>query len=60
MGGVINMSSLKFNKVYEVVSGSFKGEIGLLQAGIACGVVWLKTGLDSRILVSIDQIELVK
>ncbi len=50
---------LKLGSVYRVTGGSFKGSLGLLQAGFSkAGILWLKTGIDCRILVSIDQIEL--
>lgn len=55
-----DMTSLEFGGVYEVVSGSFKGDCGLLQAGFTCGILWLKTGTNCRVLVTKEQIKLVK
>ena len=54
------MHSLMIGSVYEVVSGSFKGSMGILQAGLGGSVLFLKTGIDSRILVTGTQIKPVK
>jgi len=50
---------LKVGATYEVIGGSFKGSFGLLEAGFSnAGILWLKTGLNCRILVTQDQIKL--
>lgn len=47
------------NTVYVVTSGAFKDQIGLLESALSGGVFWLKTGIDTRILVSESQIEIL-
>jgi len=50
---------LKVGATYEVIGGSFKGSFGLLQAGFSnSAVLWLKTGVNCRILVTKAQIKL--
>jgi len=42
--------------IYEVVNGAFKGDFGLLQPSLLQGTFFLKTGIDTRVMVSSSEL----
>lgn len=51
---------LVIREVYDVVVGAFKGQSGIVTGQFMDGLYWLQTGKDSKILVTCNQVELMK
>ena len=51
--------SKRKNVFCEIIAGSFKGKEGLLQGQFLDGLYWVKTGMNTQVMVTLCQIKIL-